>query len=295
MSFTSIRRFWTIMKELGYPHVISMESFRWPNFEFVANCLYWLILRYDPTIDLEKNISTEASRINFVKSATKLMLARAKIKLNPKHIYSADGYAVKELLKIAIILQLATEKAIKLPHDNIEVATIAKPIGAKATRIFVNEITKCGTTLYDMLDAEPKFKEQRDQTLIVNRNMDEMEHNLREAIETMMKKITEVDQEICHAEDTKKSLRSKCEKRKLELEQSEKRLSSLQNVKPTYIDQYDEMQVHMHKLFAQYIEKFQNLKWLETQMETHTRDKQERLNEIDRRMRRLQRSIQNEE
>lgn len=45
-----------------------------------------------------------------------------------------------------------------MPHDNIEVATIAKPIGAKATRIFVNEITKCGTTLYDMLDAEPKFK-----------------------------------------------------------------------------------------------------------------------------------------
>ena len=61
--------------------------------------------------------------------------------------------------------------------------------------------------------------------------MDEMEHNLRQAIETMMYKITQVDQEICHAEETQKSLRAKCEKRKLELEHSEKRLSSLQNVK----------------------------------------------------------------
>jgi hypothetical protein len=66
---------------------------------------------------------------------------------------------------------------------------------------------------------------------MVNRNIDEMEHNLREAIETMMKNITQVDEEICHIEDTQKSLRSKCDKRKLELECSEKRLSSLQNVK----------------------------------------------------------------
>ena len=34
------------MKELGYPHIISMESFCCPNFDFVADCLYWLILRY---------------------------------------------------------------------------------------------------------------------------------------------------------------------------------------------------------------------------------------------------------
>lgn len=54
------------------------------------------------------------------------------------------------------------------------------------------------------------------------------------------------------------------------------------------------MQVHLHNLFLQYIEKFQNLKWLEIQMETHARSKQEKLDETDRRMRRLQQSIQNE-
>ena len=39
-------------------------------------------------------------------------LAKANIKLNPKHLYSADGYAVKELLKITSLLYLATKSAI---------------------------------------------------------------------------------------------------------------------------------------------------------------------------------------
>ena len=40
--------------------------------------------------------------------------------------------------------------------DNIDIIT--KSSNAKITRTFVSEITKCGTSLYDILDAEPKFK-----------------------------------------------------------------------------------------------------------------------------------------
>lgn len=32
------------------------------------------------------------------------MMSRARIKLNAKKLYAADGYAVKELLKIASVL-----------------------------------------------------------------------------------------------------------------------------------------------------------------------------------------------
>lgn len=68
-----ILEFCSLMEELGYPSKVSMESFNSPNFELVANSLHWLMLRFDPTIDLVKDISTEASRVNFVKAATKLM------------------------------------------------------------------------------------------------------------------------------------------------------------------------------------------------------------------------------
>lgn len=61
--------------------------------------------------------------------------------------------------------------------------------------------------------------------------MDTMEHNFKDAIETMKTKITQVDEEICYNEELQKVLHSKCIKQKLELERFEKRLSSLQNVK----------------------------------------------------------------
>lgn len=39
------------------------------------------------------------------------MLTKARMKLNIKKIYAADGVAVRELLKVASLLYKATEKA----------------------------------------------------------------------------------------------------------------------------------------------------------------------------------------
>lgn len=33
------------MKALGYPRIISMDNFRTPNFELVADILFWLLKR----------------------------------------------------------------------------------------------------------------------------------------------------------------------------------------------------------------------------------------------------------
>jgi clusterin-associated protein 1 len=46
MSFRELRNFCEMMRALGYPRLISMENFRKPNFELVADILYWLALRY---------------------------------------------------------------------------------------------------------------------------------------------------------------------------------------------------------------------------------------------------------
>ena len=40
-----------------------------------------------------------------------IMLTKARMKLNIKKIYAADGVAVRELLKVASLLYKATEKA----------------------------------------------------------------------------------------------------------------------------------------------------------------------------------------
>ncbi len=112
-----------------------MENFRTPNFELVAECLYWLVQRcvqrwspyacvvpshgasvyrrYYPGVDITDDISTESARVNFLQSVAQIMLTKARMKLNIKKIYAADGVAVRELLKIASLLYKATEKASK--------------------------------------------------------------------------------------------------------------------------------------------------------------------------------------
>ena len=60
--------------------------------------------RYDPDTHVSEEIDTEDDRVEFLTSVAQAMAAKAKIKLNTKRLYAADGRAVKELLKIAEML-----------------------------------------------------------------------------------------------------------------------------------------------------------------------------------------------
>jgi clusterin-associated protein 1 len=93
-----------MMRALGYPSLISMESFRSPNFPLVADLLVWLSKRFDPDVDVPSDIETEDDRVKLIRSAAQFMALKANIKLNTKRLYQADGYAIKELLKITTLL-----------------------------------------------------------------------------------------------------------------------------------------------------------------------------------------------
>ena len=47
------------------------------------------------------NIEDEKDRVLFIRSVCHLFASKARITLNPKKLYEAQGYAVKEMLKIA--------------------------------------------------------------------------------------------------------------------------------------------------------------------------------------------------
>jgi clusterin-associated protein 1 len=47
------------------------------------------------------------TRVLFLKNIASVMATKARIRLNTKKLYGADGYAVKELLKIATVLHEA--------------------------------------------------------------------------------------------------------------------------------------------------------------------------------------------
>jgi hypothetical protein len=88
-----------------------MDNFRTPNFELVADILSWLLKRYDPQCDLPEAFTHDQGRIQLMKQAQIIMLSKGRIKINAKRMYQADGYAVKELLKIASVLYSSMQHA----------------------------------------------------------------------------------------------------------------------------------------------------------------------------------------
>jgi hypothetical protein len=69
------------------------------------------VCRFYPGTDISDEISTEGDRVQFLQAVAQVMLTKARMKLNIKKLYAADGTAVRELLKVASLLYRATEKA----------------------------------------------------------------------------------------------------------------------------------------------------------------------------------------
>ncbi|KAJ3035946.1 Clusterin-associated protein 1, partial [Rhizoclosmatium hyalinum] len=73
MSFRELRSFTEKMRALGYPRLISMDSFRQCNFDAMADILLWLVKNYDPSFEVMEDIESEQDRIIFIKSIAMFM------------------------------------------------------------------------------------------------------------------------------------------------------------------------------------------------------------------------------
>ncbi|KAA3677924.1 clusterin-associated protein 1 [Paragonimus westermani] len=117
MSYREMRTFTEMMRTLGFNRNISMENFRTPNFPLVAEILTWLVARYDSHADLPQCFDTEQDRVIFIKTVAHFMATRACIRLNTKKLYQANGFAVKELMKITRVLYSAICKSGKTEEN----------------------------------------------------------------------------------------------------------------------------------------------------------------------------------
>ncbi|KDR13001.1 clusterin-associated protein 1 homolog [Zootermopsis nevadensis] len=81
MSYRDLRNFTEMMRSLGYTRLISMENFRNPNFQLVAEILIWIVKRFDPDADIPSEIDTEQDRVILVKSAAQFMVSGILVQL----------------------------------------------------------------------------------------------------------------------------------------------------------------------------------------------------------------------
>ena len=94
--------------------------------------LVWLVRRFEPNADIPTDTDTEQDRVMLVRSVVQFMATKAHIKLNTKKLYQADGYAVKEVIKISSVLY----NAMKMNTNNSSSSKAggAASGGAESTR-----------------------------------------------------------------------------------------------------------------------------------------------------------------
>ena len=201
MSYRELRNFKEIMCTLGYPRLISIENFKVPHFELVADILIWLCNRYDKNMEILDDITTEKDRVAFLKSVAEQLLVKARVKLNLKNLYSANGFAVRELLKIATLLHDAHRNATS--EDTEDNETMATDIGpghkfsdVKLTRALSADITKYGSRLHELLGSHAEAKDQAARALGKNFDVDALSRQLADINEQVQAQTESLKQSL---------------------------------------------------------------------------------------------------
>uniref|UniRef100_A0A3B4ACC9 Clusterin associated protein 1 n=1 Tax=Periophthalmus magnuspinnatus TaxID=409849 RepID=A0A3B4ACC9_9GOBI len=283
MSFRDLRNFTEMMRALGYPRLISMENFRTPNFTLVAEILIWLVKRYEPQMDIPTDVDTESDRIFFIKAVAQFMATKAHIKLNTKRLYQADGYSVKELLKITSILynamktqQLTLDDPVEEDNHKFKFDLSSRISDLKAARHLASEVNSKGASLFDLLGKEVELREMRTAAIARPLEINEIEKALTAAIKEVLENVEKTKEMLGNLVSDMASLDAKIEKKRQELERNRKRLQTLQSVRPAFMDEYEKIEEDLQKQYTTYVEKFRNLSFLESQLDEYHRIEQER-------------------
>ncbi|XP_061636005.1 clusterin-associated protein 1 homolog isoform X1 [Phyllopteryx taeniolatus] len=302
MSFRDLRNFTEMMRALGYPRLISLENFRTPNFNLVAEIMIWLVKRYEPQMDIPPDVDTESDRVFFIKAVAQFMATKAHIKLNTKRLYQADGYAVKEMLKITSVLysamktkQMGLEDRVEEDSSNFKFDIGSRISDLKAARQLASEVTSKGASLYDLLGKEVELREKRTAAIARPLEIDVTEKALREAIREALVTVEKTKEMLNNIVSDEASLDAKIERKKQELERSRKRLQTLQSVRPAFMDEYEKIEEDLQKQYEIYVAKLKNLCFLESQLEDYHQLEQERFEEAENTLRMMQQNLKEDD
>lgn len=189
---------------------------------------------------------------------------------------------MKEILKVASVLYNAVRDAevnskypTKIPSET-ENAPRIDIKDLKETRSLTSHLVQKGVGLYDMLSKEVSLREARQQALSKAHEHGDVERLIKSAIETgggEAKKLTSIIETVqnnCAAID------GKIEKKRMELDRSQKRLLTLKKVRPAFMDEYEELQQDLGLAYAAYVNRFRSLAYLQNQIQDKDRLEQER-------------------
>jgi len=311
MSYRELRDFVETMKFLGYPRIISMDNFRTPNFELVADVLFWLLKRYDPNAknaqghEIVDDIETENLRVKFVRDTCQLFSTKARLKINAKKVYGSDGLACRELLKIASMMHKAqtnvqvTQQGQATAHVEPDFNLANRTNDMKMARELTSEIAESGLHLFELLKKEEANKKARTQAIQLlysgDLDMDKVEKEINTMTTSLREEGKNMEEMCSKLQDDETSLQEKIAKKEQDLDRCKKRLKDLENVRPAFMDEFEKLEKELEKIYGSYVEKFRNVEYLEHQLEQYNQAEQEKLEESERNLKRMQKRLKEEE
>merc|ERR1719174_2311974 len=102
-------------------------------------------------------------------------------------------------------------------------------------------------------------------------------------------------QNLDELQKDEKTLEGKIKKKRQELDRCRKRLSSLAAVRPAFMDEYESLEAELERYYEQYVGRFRNLDYLEHELDGINREEQERMEENDRALKKMQKRLRDEE
>ncbi|XP_019731596.1 clusterin-associated protein 1 homolog isoform X1 [Hippocampus comes] len=296
MSFRDLQNFTEMMRALGFPRLISVENFRTPNFTLVAEILIWLAKCYEPQMEIVSDMNTESDRVFLIKTVAQFMATKAHIKMNTKRLYQADGYAVKEMLKITSVLynamktkQMALEDRMEEENSKFKFELGTRISDLKAARQLASEATSKGASLYDLLGKEADLRKLRTAAIARPLEISETEKALRHAIKEVLENVEKTKVMMRNVVSDVASLDAKKEKKHWQLEMNQRRLQTLQSVRPLFMDEYEKIEEKLEEQYKLQVENFANFYYLEWQQEKQIR--QEKMFEEENNRKRIMQQL----
>jgi clusterin-associated protein 1 len=308
MSDHEVTQLGAILRRLQYQQAISASSFKTPNFALVADLLQFMVQRLDPTSSISHKIATEDDRVRFVSDIALTLAKSMNISIDRKNVYAADGRAVHELLKVASVL----DRAMSLADEDVstssemEIQPSAILTAVYRAKSLVGEIVTIGSRLSDVLENESNDGKERSVALSVLNSSSEdtnegsqrdhhIDSSLARLLESTNETVKRLDKQCKLLISNQRGMEEKIRKKTIDLERTAKRLESLKNVRPAYMDEYEKLEEEIQVEHERYVVRLRNVDYLKQELAIIKQAANERHAKVERSMKRMQKKFRDEE
>lgn len=165
----------------------------------------------------------------------------------------------------------------------------------KEARSLASTITSRGAALFDLLSREIDLREARNSAIARQLEIHEVEKGVsasRSQVENEIKKTVAMLENIASDEA---NLEAKIDKKRGELERNEKRLSTLQSVRPAYMDDFERYEDEYRELHEAYMVRFRNQAFLEAMFTEYCKTELEKNEESEMTLKKMAEQINEDE